>query len=196
MAPNPHGGARRLPSTRRSLLAMGATGLLAGGAAVAIGDIAGAAQASAAVTPIADTGSPDWVNVTAYGADPTGAKDSTAAFNSAIKALGDPVAGASPVTTTGAGCGVIYIPAGTYVISSTITCTTVPVYFVGDGAWATVISFTGTGDCFRVYDSSEYGTGRSSAAASSGSPSTARTRAIAPRRPACTRATCCSTSST
>ena len=132
--------------------------LLAGGAAVAVSDIAGRTEASAAVTPIADTGSPDWVNVTSYGADPTGAKDSTAAFNSAIKALGDPVAGASPVTTTGAGCGVIYIPAGTYVISSTLLCTTVPVYFVGDGAWATVISFTGTGDCFRVYDSSEYGT--------------------------------------
>lgn len=134
MAPKPHGGAHRLPSTRRSLLAMGATGLLAGGAAVAISDIAGRAEASAAVTPIPDTGSPDWVNVTAYGADPTGAKDSTAAFNSVIKALGNPVADASPVTTTGAGCGVIYIPAGTYVISSTLLCETVPVYFVGDGA--------------------------------------------------------------
>jgi hypothetical protein len=103
LAPKPHGGAHRLPSTRRSLLAMGATGLLAGGAAVAISDIAGRTEASAAVTPIRDTGSPDWVNVTSYGADPTGAKDSTAAFNSAIKALGDPLAGASPVTTTGAG---------------------------------------------------------------------------------------------
>jgi hypothetical protein len=48
-------------------------------------------------------------------------------------------------------------PVGTYTISSTLTCTTVPTYFVGDGALATLISFTGTGDCFRVYDSSAYG---------------------------------------
>ena len=31
-----------------------------------------------------------------------------------------------------------------------------PVYFVGDGAWATIVSFNGTGDCFRIYDSSTY----------------------------------------
>jgi hypothetical protein len=33
----------------------------------------------------------------------------------------------------------------------------VPVYFLGDGAWASVISFSGTGDCFRIYDGSTYG---------------------------------------
>jgi hypothetical protein len=127
---------------------MGATGLLAGGAAAVISDATDTAQASAAVTPIPDTGTPDWVNVTSYGADPAGKKDSTAAFQGAIRALGNPRSG----TTTGAGRGVIYIPAGTYIISSTLTCTTAPVYFVGDGAWATVISFTGKGDCFRIYD--------------------------------------------
>ena len=144
MAPKLHGGSGRAAATRRSLLAMGATGLLAGGAAVAIGDTAGQAPAAASTTS-SDT--PDWINVasSAYGADPTGATDSTAAFKSAISAAGS------------AGGGVIYIPAGTYTISSTLTCTTVPVYFVGDGAWATIISFTGTGDCFRIYDSSTYG---------------------------------------
>jgi hypothetical protein len=70
---------------------------------------------------------------------------STSAFESAIAAIATP------------GGGVIYIPAGTYTISSTLTCTTVPAYFLGDGAWATIISFTGTGDCFRVYDSSTPG---------------------------------------
>jgi hypothetical protein len=136
---------------------MGATGLLAGGAATALVETVGSGRASAAVTPIPDTGTPDWVNVTSYGADPTGVQDSTGAFKSALTALAGPSSGTTP-TTTGAGFGVIYIPAGSYKISGTLDCTTVPVYFVGDGAWATTISFTGTGDCFRVYDSSEYGT--------------------------------------
>jgi hypothetical protein len=150
---------------------MGASGLLAAGAATALIETVGNGRASAAVTPLPDTGTPDWVNVTSYGADPTGSQDSTAAFQSALKALASPstattptatasptpTATPSPATTTGAGFGVIYIPAGIYKISATIECTTVPVYFVGDGAWATTISFTGTGDCFRVYDSSEYG---------------------------------------
>jgi hypothetical protein len=137
---------------------MGATGILASGAAVALVGATGTAQASAAVTAIPDTGTPDWVDVTAYGADPTGTNDSTNAFTAALAALAKPSSSATPPTTTGAGFGVLYMPAGTYKISSTLTCITVPVYFVGDGAWATTISFTGTGDCFRVYDNSTYGT--------------------------------------
>jgi hypothetical protein len=133
----------KLPASRRSLLAMGATGLMAGGAAAAIGDMTDTTKAAAATS----TATPDWINVTssayANGADPSGANDSTAAFEAAIGAA-----------SSGS---VIYIPAGTYKISSTLTCTKVPVYFVGDGAWATIISFTGTGDCFRIYDSSTYG---------------------------------------
>ena len=146
MAPKIHEGSGigSAAATRRTLLARGATGLLAGGAAVAVGDIA---DAPSAVAASGGTGTPDWVNVAsaAYGADPTGATDSTVAFRNAIAAVAS------------AGGGVVYIPAGTYVISSTLTCTTVPVYFVGDGAWASIISFTGTGDCFRIYDGSTYG---------------------------------------
>ncbi|GAA5186812.1 hypothetical protein GCM10023322_33860 [Rugosimonospora acidiphila] len=121
---------------------MGATGLLAGGAAVAVTEATGATPADAATTT-----TPDWVNVTAHGADPTGANDSADAFNEAVAAV------------TQAGGGVVYIPAGNYKIESTVTCApsvSAPVYFVGDGAWATIISFFGTGDCFRVYDSSTY----------------------------------------
>jgi Pectate lyase superfamily protein len=118
---------------------MGATGLLAGGAAVAITDVTSGTRASAATAA-----TPDWVDVTSLGADPTGASDSASAFKSAIGAVGS------------AG-GVVYVPAGTYTISTTLTCTNVPVYFVGDGAWATTLSFTGSGDCLRVYDSSTYG---------------------------------------
>ena len=55
---------------------MGATGLLAGGAAVALTDAASKTPAAAATTAT----TPDWVNVTSYGADPTGATDSTTAF--------------------------------------------------------------------------------------------------------------------
>lgn len=123
---------------------MGTTGLLAAGAATVISDVVGKSQADAAVTPGA-AGTTGWFNVTSYGADPTGATDSTGAFQTAIAAVAS------------AGGGVVYMPGGTYTISSTLTCTTVPAYFLGDGAWATTISFTGTGDCFRVYDSSTYG---------------------------------------
>jgi hypothetical protein len=142
------GGSGRAVSTRRSLLTMGATGLLAGGAAVAIGDVAGQAQPAAA----ASATTPDWVNVVSSGADSTGKTDSSGAFGSAIS------------TVQNAGGGVVYIPAGTYQIASTVQCAPpsgkayAPVYFVGDGAWATVISFTGTGDCFRIYDNTTYGT--------------------------------------
>src|SRR5580698_883077 len=94
------GGSSRQPSTRRSLLAMGAAGLLATGAATVISDASGAAPADAATTT--SGGTPDWANVTAYGADPTGAAASTAAFKAAISAAAS------------AGGGVVYIPAGTY----------------------------------------------------------------------------------
>ena len=68
-----HGGSHPVASTRRSLLAMGATGLLAGGVAVTITDVTSNARAGAATAT-----TPDWVDVTSYGADPTGAGDSAA----------------------------------------------------------------------------------------------------------------------
>src|SRR5262249_8713621 len=55
------------------------------------------------------------------------------------------------------GGGVVYIPAGNYKVASTVTCTAVPVYFVGDGAWATTVLYYGSGDCFQIYDKSTYG---------------------------------------
>jgi hypothetical protein len=127
---------------------MGATGLLAGGAAVAITDVTSKTPADAATT----TTTTDWVNVvTSYGADPTGAIDSTLAFQNAINSF------TATTPSNSAGCGVVYIPAGNYKISGTLTCTTVPVYFVGDGAWATTILYYGSGDCLRIYDNSTYG---------------------------------------
>jgi hypothetical protein len=140
--------ARHLSATRRSLLKKSATGLLAGTGAVAIGAAvtrSSAAPAAAATRPAAAaaTATPDWVNVVSYGADPTGASDSTSAIQNAVNAL--------PATG-----GVVYLPAGTYLVSSTVTCTTVPAYFVGDGVWATTLQFSGTGDCVRIYDPTTY----------------------------------------
>ncbi|HEY1918553.1 MAG TPA: glycosyl hydrolase family 28-related protein [Streptosporangiaceae bacterium] len=122
------------------MLATAATGLLAGAGGVALGSAATSGSPALAAT----VATPDWINVVSYGADPTGATDSTAAIKKAIAAL--PAAG-----------GLIYLPAGKYKVSSVLTCTKVPAYFVGDGFWATVVEFTGTGDCFRVYDSTTYG---------------------------------------
>jgi hypothetical protein len=120
------------------MLTRTAAGLLAGTGAAAIGSIASASPALAAAG-----GTPDWKNVVAHGADPTGAADSTVAIQKAINAL--------PATG-----GVVYLPAGTYTVSGTLTCTTVPAYFLGDGAWATILRFTGTGDCVRIYDPTTY----------------------------------------
>jgi hypothetical protein len=127
-------------ATRRSVLTTAAAGLLAGGVGAAVAG-SGGGTAQAAMAP----GTPGWVNaVLAYGADPSGSTDSTAAIQNAVNAL--PASG-----------GVVYLPSGTYLVSGSVSCTTVPAYFLGDGAWATTVKFTGTGDCFRVYDPSAYG---------------------------------------
>ena len=74
-----------------------------------------------------------WVNVVNYGADGTGVADSTAAIIDAMEA-------ASTI-----GGGVVYLPAGTYRITSTITNATAPDFigFVGDDPWSTVIDASG-----------------------------------------------------
>jgi hypothetical protein len=120
------------------MLAGTMTGLLAGaGAAVADSASSGSRADATAV------GTPGWINVVSYGADPSGGTDSASAIQDAISEL--PASG-----------GVIYLPAGTYKVSRTLTCTKVPAYFLGDGAWATVLAFSGTGDCVRVYDPTSY----------------------------------------
>jgi hypothetical protein len=74
----------------------------------------------------------------AGGADPTGAADSAAAFQAAVNAM--PAAG-----------GVIYFPAGTYRVNSTVTVTQAGVYLAGDSKSASVIKYYGSGDCIRMY---------------------------------------------
>jgi len=88
-----------------------------------------------------------WLNVvTQFGADNTGSADCTSAIQNAANAL--PAAG-----------GVVYLPAGTYKVASTITVAVAGVYFQGDGQLATVINYTGSGDCIRMYSSLSYTSG-------------------------------------
>lgn len=68
-----------------------------------------------------------WFNVVAFGADPTGSGDSTAA-----------VAAAEAAASNG---GVIYFPRGTYLISSTVNFSTASTHLRGDGRDATTILF-------------------------------------------------------
>jgi hypothetical protein len=76
----------------------------------------------------------------AGGADPAGVTDSTNAWQDAMNAL--PAAG-----------GVIIVPPGNYLISSTLTNAVTPTYIVCPGGrWATQVNFTGTGDCIRMYN--------------------------------------------
>ena len=80
------------------------------------------------------------------GADPTGTNDSTAAIQAAVSAL------------SSAG-GVIYFPTGTYKVSSTVTISIAGVTLQGDGLWSSVINYTGSGDCIRMYASLGYTSG-------------------------------------
>lgn len=93
------GNAKR-PTNRRALLAGTVTGMVVAAGAGAVVSGLGAAPASAAV------GVTDWINIIDYGADPTGKTDSSAAINSAIAAAS-------------AG-GVVYMPAGIFLITGPI----------------------------------------------------------------------------
>jgi len=91
---------------------------------------------------------PAWINVVAgYGADPTGAADSTIAIQNAITAA------------TTLGVGALYLPPGTYKTTSTITCTNPGLLIFGDGMWATAIDYYGSGDCLRMYSTQSYTAG-------------------------------------
>jgi hypothetical protein len=76
-------------------------------------------------------------NVIDFKADPTGVNDSKAAFESAINGL--PISG-----------GVVFIPAGTYKIGSTITIGKSNVVFRGEGVGKTQIMMDFSGDCFSI----------------------------------------------
>lgn len=73
----------------------------------------------------AGVATPDWYNVRSYGALGNGVTDDTASVNNAIGAL------------NAAGRGVLYFPAGNYLVSGALTTLSVPCLVLGDGmgAW-------------------------------------------------------------
>jgi polygalacturonase len=71
------------------------------------------------------------VNVLDYGADPTGAADSTSAIQAAINSFAS-------------GRGTVWFPIGTFKVTSTITVTQNRIHLVGAGSWATQILFVPT----------------------------------------------------
>lgn len=84
----------------------------------------------------------DWVSVITYGADPTGVHDSTTAFNGAVGAL--PAAG-----------GIVYVPAGTYLISGTITLKQSQ-GMIGDGHVTSILNYTGSSTCIKIANSGTF----------------------------------------
>jgi hypothetical protein len=74
---------------------------------------------------------PDWVNVKTYGAKGDGVTDDTAAIQAAINAV------------QAAGGGVVYLPAGTYIVNNSaataLSITGSGVYLTGDGPGQTII---------------------------------------------------------
>ena len=96
----------------------------------------GTSIADGGVTPI------DWFNVVNYGADKTGAADSTTAIQNAISAAG--------------GGGVVYFPAGTYKASS-ISVNSANLSLIGDGQFATTLTPSSTAGNFLTF-SGNHGT--------------------------------------
>jgi hypothetical protein len=84
----------------------------------------------------------------AGGADPTGAADSGAAFNAALAAA------------VAAGGGLVSIPAGIYKIITPISVNVnnTTVRIAGAGRWVTFLNMAATGDCLRMFDTSNFAT--------------------------------------
>lgn len=92
---------------------------------------------TAAANGSAGTGVP-WFNIVSYGADPTGAADSTTAINLAIAALNT------------AGYGVLYAPAGIYKVNGAPTVITAIGTFMGDSPTASHFKFQGQNAGFVI----------------------------------------------
>src|SRR6185437_5637050 len=94
---------------------------------------------TAQTVPIGQTA---WINVVAdFNADPTNASDSTQAFKNALSALAS------------AGGGVLYIPAGEYMITSTLPWTSGhSLMILGDGEDASMINRASAIAPFHTFD--------------------------------------------
>jgi len=91
---------------------------------------------------VAIKGGRPWFDVVAFGADPTGATDSTSAIQAAVNAA---TGAANPQTTARQATGPVYIPAGSYKISSDILIQSVSgFHLLGAGANQTTLQATGS----------------------------------------------------
>jgi len=80
-----------------------------------------------------------WADIIAYGADPTGAADSTTPIQNAINALAAAIG------------GTVYIPPGTYKVTAPLTITSNFISIVGSGRLSSIIKTTSTtADVFSV----------------------------------------------
>ena len=127
---------------RRALLTGGAVSL-----AAAAGATLGGVRPASAQTYTQDaaqaipSGETSWVDVQTYGADPTNTTDSTSAFQSALNAVAS------------AGGGVLYIPVGQYLITSTLAWTSGhSLMILGDGEDASVINRASATAPFHTFD--------------------------------------------
>lgn len=94
---------------------------------------------------------PNVFNVLAYGADPTGATSSQAAFQAAINAAKAITVG--PLLGTLTRAGTVIIPKGLYVGISTLDCTNVSGLTIkGEGIWGTNIYANGQTTSYPVFD--------------------------------------------
>lgn len=83
------------------------------------------------------------LNAKNFMADPTGVNDSTTAITNAIAAA---TGNASPSTHTRAATNTVYLPAGTYKITSDLLIQSVQGFnFIGDGPELTILNASGTG---------------------------------------------------
>jgi Pectate lyase superfamily protein len=121
--PQTAGRDARRHAGRRSVLSGAAAGLVAAAGAIAVGAGSPAAAATGSATPA-------WYNVTAYGAVGDGTTDDTAAIQQAITAA---ATNATTGSYSGNLCGTVYVPAGSYLISSALNIPST-VRITGDGA--------------------------------------------------------------
>jgi Pectate lyase superfamily protein len=131
------------PSTaRRALLTGGAVGLAA---------VAGSALGRTQPALAQATATPDWINVTdaPYNAVGDGVTNDTTPIRNAIAAAAT------------AGGGVVYFPAGKYLIENTVTIEIGgaapgngqgPIYLVGDGRDVSTLLYSGTDACIHMYN--------------------------------------------
>ena len=118
---------------RRALLAGGAVSLVA-----AAGATLASARSASAQVPSGETA---WVDVQTYNADPTNTTDSTTAFKNALAAV------------AAAGGGVLYIPVGEYLITSTLAWTSADsLMIIGDGEDASIINRASATAPFHTFD--------------------------------------------